>query len=125
MLGVCRGLQLLNVATGGTLHQHVPDHSRFDVAPDSLVHPVEFAADSELARMYGPRAEVNSLHHQTIDRLGEGWRVTASDPTDGTVEGVEHERLPMIAIQWHPEMLATRDSDPVFAWLVARAAQLR
>ena len=51
--------------------------------------------------------------------------MTASDPTDGTVEGVEHEWLPMIAIQWHPEMLATRDSDPVFAWLVDRASRPR
>ncbi len=125
VLGVCRGLQILNVAAGGTLHQHVPVHARYDVAPDALVHSVEFMAGSELARLYGPSAEVNSLHHQTIDRLGDGFRVTAVDPSDGTVEGFEHETLPIVAIQWHPEMLATRDSDPAFAWLVEQAAARR
>ena len=123
VLGVCRGLQILNVATGGSLHQHVPDHARYDVGPDRLVHEVDFVAGSELARIYGPRADVNSLHHQTVDRLGDGWTVTAHDPTDGTVEGFEHERLPIIAIQWHPEMLATRGSDPAFAWIVDAAAR--
>lgn len=121
VLGVCRGLQVLNVASGGSLHQHVPDHARYDVGPDTLVHAVDFVPGSELARIYGPRAQVNSLHHQTVDRLGEGFRVTAVDPTDGTIEGFEHEALPIVAIQWHPEMLASRDRDPAFAWLVERA----
>lgn len=123
VLGVCRGLQILNVATGGTLHQHVADHARYDVAPDALVHRVDFVDGSELARIYGPTTEVNSLHHQTVDRIGDGWRVTACDPTDGTVEGFEHVSLPIVAIQWHPEMLATRGTDPAFAWIVERAAR--
>lgn len=120
VLGICRGLQILNVFAGGTLHQNVPEHARYDVAPATLTHPVEITSGSELARLYGGSHVVNSLHHQTIDRVGDGLVVTASH--DGTVEGLEHRSLPILAVQWHPEMLETRDSDPVFGWIVEQAA---
>ena len=63
---------------------------------------------------------VNSLHHQSIERIGEGLRVSAQ-AEDGGVEGIEHEALPVVAVQWHPEMLTSRDSDPLFRWLVEQA----
>ena len=118
-LGICRGLQLVNVASGGTLHQHVPVHAGFSQPPSTLLHDVDFAPDSVLASIYKPGHQVNSLHHQTVDKLGSGLHTTASH--DGSVEGIEHESLPIVAVQWHPEMLPTRASDPVFGWLVKAA----
>jgi len=119
VLGICRGLQVLNVHAGGTLHQDVPEHARYDISPDSPAHKVETAAGSVLQDLYGATISVNSLHHQTIDRLGANLVATATDAD--TVEGVEHTTLPIIAVQWHPEMQTTRDTDPVFTWLVDTA----
>jgi len=119
VLGICRGLQILNIFAGGTLHQDVPEHSRYDVAPTATIHSIDIIAGSGLERLYGRTHEVNSLHHQTVDRLGEELVITASH--DGTVEGLEHSRLPILAVQWHPEFLTTRDTDPVFGWIVEQA----
>lgn len=118
VLGICRGLQLINVFANGTLHQHVPEHAKY-VTPENPIHDVEIAPASTLAGLYGTSHQVNSLHHQTIDRVGDGLTVTASH--DGSVEGVEHTTLPILAVQWHPEMLSTRDTDPVFGWIVDQA----
>ena len=120
ILGICRGLQLVNIASGGTLHQHVPVHAGFSQPPSTLLHDVDFAPDSVLASIYESGHQVNSLHHQTVDKLGSGLRMTASH--DGSVEGIEHETLPIVAVQWHPEMLPTRASDPVFRWLISAAS---
>jgi len=101
VLGVCRGLQLVNVALGGTLRQHVEGHSRIAGA-DSL-HAVR-TDDALLRTLYGERFTVNSAHHQAVDRPGAGLRVIAR-AEDGTVEAVRHESLPILAVQWHPERL--------------------
>lgn len=130
VLGICRGLQLVNVAAGGTLHQHVPDHARYDVDPDRRVHEVRLEPESVLGALYGGTGatgrpedpggglRVNSLHHQTVDRVGRGLRVVAR-AADGTVEGLESDDGGVLAVQWHPEMLPT--TEPVFGWLVDRA----
>ena len=117
VLGICRGLQILNVHAGGTLHQHVPAHSRYDVSPKGPIHDISIVEGSQLAELYGNTHEVNSLHHQTVDALGNDLTVTATHE-DGTVEGFEHNSLPILAVQWHPEMMDTRDTDPVFSWIV-------
>ncbi len=117
VLGICRGLQLINVAEGGSLHQHVPTHSGFDHPPETLLHSVTTEEGSVLRSLYGPATETNSLHHQTVDGLGAELRATAWSG-DGTIEGIEHRRRPVIAVQWHPEMLPTRAEDPCFRWLV-------
>ena len=95
ILAVCRGLQVLNVARGGTLHQHLPDRPgttldhRQSAPGDRVTHRVEIAAGSRLARLMGRRrARVNSFHHQAINRLGAGLRAVAWSP-DGVIEGVE------------------------------------
>ncbi len=129
VLGICRGLQVINVAAGGSLHQHVPEHARYDVDPAGHVHEVSFDPDSLLAAIHRdgpdrpggvPRRGVNSLHHQTVDRVGDGLVVTAR-ADDGTVEGLESRAGDLVAVQWHPEMLA--GTEPVFDWLVAAAGQ--
>lgn len=116
-LGICRGIQLINVATGGTLHQHVPEHAFVDEPGSVEQHPVAIEAESRLAGIYGTTHSVNSLHHQSVDEIGADLRVTATSP-DGGVEGLEHTELPIVAVQWHPEMLSTAASDPIFRWLV-------
>jgi putative glutamine amidotransferase len=115
--GICRGLQMINVHTGGSLFQDVPTHAVRDKPPSSQVHTVSIDQGSTLADLYGTSRNVNSLHHQSIDRLGEELRVAAWSE-DGGIEGIEHESLPVIAVQWHPEMMDSRDSDPLFQWLV-------
>ena len=119
-LGICRGLQLVNVHAGGTLYQHVPEHAFIDEPGSVEQHVIAIEADSVLAGLYGANTSVNSLHHQSIDQVGPGLRVTATTD-DGGVEGVEHVELPIVAVQWHPEMLATAATDPIFRWLVDRA----
>ncbi len=115
---------MVNLQAGGALHQDIPPHARFDIDPASLVHTLTIEPDSVLAGIYGSSREVNSLHHQTVDRVADGYRVTARSE-DGTVEGLEHPDLPIVSVQWHPEMMATRDADPIFGWLVDAAVASR
>lgn len=106
LLGICRGHQLVNVALGGTLIQHLPNAREHEPARDEgtfIRHTVDLEPDSVLGRRFGDELiAVDSAHHQAIDRVGRGLRVTATAP-DGTIEAIEHESAPTIAIQWHPE----------------------
>jgi putative glutamine amidotransferase len=105
LLAICRGLQALNVARGGTLHQHLPGH-RQTAPPYEPTHPVTVAAGSPLHRLTGHRRlHVNSFHHQAVDRLGAGLEVIAR-AGDGTVEAL-HDPAARFAlgVQWHAETL--------------------
>lgn len=101
ILGICRGMQVLNAALGGTLRQHVEGHSA--LGQGDRLHPVRTAADSALGRLYGRRFTVNSAHHQAVDRLGAGLRTVQW--AGEIVEAAEHETAPIWAVQWHPERL--------------------
>ena len=123
VLGICRGHQLLNVWAGGSLCQHVgldggDGHPRFGEHRSERAHEVRTEAGSLARRLYGPVVEVNSLHHQTVDVVGADLLVTGRSP-DGTVEVLEHPRLPVLSVQWHPEAL--RPADPAVGWLVEQA----
>lgn len=122
VLGICRGLQVLNVWGGGTLHQDLPDHARYELHPEVALDEVVFEPDSRLHELYGDRRGINSLHHQAVDRVAEGWQVVGRS-TDGTVEAMEWPDRDVIALQWHPELMPERASDPVFRWLVERASE--
>ncbi len=105
-LGICRGLQLLNVLFGGTLIQHLPNEE-YHNKPGSeryISHEVMASEDSLFRVLYGEQFVVNTSHHQAIDILGEGLRATLFAP-DGVIEGVEHTTLPIFAVQWHPERM--------------------
>ncbi len=124
VLGICRGHQMINVWAGGTLHQDVPPHAKFDLPPTTEIHEVRFTAGSVAHELYGPTRTVNSLHHQTLDRLGTG--ITATGTTDdGVVEALEVDGLNWLGVQWHPEMMRSRSTEPAFAWLIGAAAQTK
>lgn len=109
ILAICRGLQALNVARGGTLQQHVPDH-RQEVPGEEPTHTVRVAPDSRLARITGAEElHVNSFHHQAVRDLGRGLRAVAW-AQDGTIEALEAPRrsAPLLAVQWHAEGLVAR-----------------
>ena len=102
VLGICRGLQVLNVFFGGTLIQDLPGHSQ--AAGRDRLHRVR-TAPSPLQDLFGETLVVNSAHHQAADRLGQGLRAVQW-AIDGTVEAVIHQSLPVWGVQWHPERLA-------------------
>lgn len=102
IFGICRGLQFINAAMGGTLYQHLPTDC--GVCHDDTVHPVTFAPDSRLGRLLGAETRCNSLHHQAIHRVAAGFRVTAT-AADGVIEAIEHESRPVWAVQFHPERM--------------------
>ena len=123
VLGICRGLQVVNVALGGTLVQDLPGHSQ--QAGRDQVHPVTAAEGSLAAALWGRRFRVNSAHHQAAARPGTGLRVTARAP-DGTVEALEGETLPVWAFQWHPERMAPPllpDGGPLFAFFLRKCRE--
>jgi putative glutamine amidotransferase len=129
ILAICRGTQALNVARGGSLHQHLPDRSgttiehRQRLPGDQLAHTVSVAAGSRLARLMGRReASVNSFHHQGIHRIGHGLRAVAWAP-DGVIEGLEAPgRDFVVGVQWHAEsMVARREQAALFRGLTDAA----
>lgn len=101
VLGICRGIQVINVFFGGTLYQDLPGHSAVNGA-DS-VHAVR-TAFSPLLPVCGPVCQVNSAHHQAVARLGRGLRAIQR-AEDGTIEALCHDCLPVWGVQWHPERL--------------------
>jgi putative glutamine amidotransferase len=135
LLAICRGIQVLNVALGGTLQQDIPSG-----VPDALTHAqtepraqpthrVKIEDGTRLARILGAaELEVNSFHHQAVARLGEGLRAVAWSP-DGVVEGAEMDGSCgfVIAVQWHPEDLVDHDATArnLFRALVDESRALR
>jgi len=108
-LGICGGMQLMNVAFGGTLYQDVArqipkalKHRR----PSQDWHRVTLLKGSWVARVFGVRTlQVNSSHHQSVKRVANGFRVTAL-ASDGVIEGMEaSDGSPMVGVQWHPERM--------------------
>ncbi len=120
VLGICRGVQLLNVHGEGTLHQHVPAHACWEASAPEPVHDVEFAEGSVARDLFGERTAVNSFHHQTIAEVSRRY-VASGRSSDGTVEMIESTEHRWLGVQWHPEMMATRSEDPLFEWLVREA----
>ncbi|MCI8537318.1 MAG: gamma-glutamyl-gamma-aminobutyrate hydrolase family protein [Oscillospiraceae bacterium] len=107
ILGICRGHQLLNLVLGGTLILDLPPaglalHTR--PAGRDRLHPVRAAADSFAVRLYGGVSQVNSAHHQAVDRLAPGLRAVQWSE-DGVLEALEHASAPVWGVQWHPERL--------------------
>lgn len=136
VLAICRGIQLVNVAMGGTLWQDIPSevtgalNHNPGTARDARTHLVEVTPGSRLAATLGStRFEVNSFHHQAIRDLAPGLRVTATAP-DGIIEGAEGLAQDpwLLAVQWHPEEFHRQDHAPdhgLFGALLKQARDYR
>jgi putative glutamine amidotransferase len=130
ILGICRGCQVLNVARGGTLHQHLPDCTDGRLAhrqtePGHVTtHAVTVARDSRLARICDcGDIEVNSFHHQAADVLGRGLRAVAWSP-DGVIEAIEDpDAVLYLGVQWHAEGLIERPEQRALFRALIEAAQ--
>lgn len=125
LLGICRGIQVINVARGGTLIQHLAD--TIDVRPHRLsdaefgLHDVVTVPGTVTASLIGPRATVHSHHHQGIDRVGSGLLVSAR-AEDGVIEAIEDPALRFcVGVLWHPDARCDGHGAPVFNGLVSSA----
>ena len=122
LLGLCRGVQVINVAAGGTLYQDIEDEvpgalkhdcfPHFGFTRDHKAHEVSVTAGSRMHdAMQSDHFAVNSLHHQAIKRLGTGLSVTATAP-DGVIEAIEGtDDAFLVGVQWHPEVFEPTDED--------------
>ena len=133
VLAICRGLQLLNAARGGTLHGDIagttPEHPPVPADTELALahrHGVAFTPGSLVGTVYGSGKGVNSLHHQAVDRLGDGLQVTAR-ASDGCVEAVELAGARWcVGVQWHPELLPDDELEQgLFRTFVAECAEAR
>ena len=132
VLGICRGHQLINVATGGSMYQDTGEipgcyikHSH-ETGNADIAHRVMIKEDSKLHAMFGDQLMVNSYHHQAVKALGENIEVVAT-AADGVIEAIEIKDYPFgLGVQWHPEaMYAVGDETmlPIFEALIAAASK--
>lgn len=104
VLGICKGMQVINVYFGGTIIQDMAESPRHAWENGDKLHSTAVREGSFLEKLYGKHMITNSAHHQAIDRLGRELRVI-QNADDGIVEGIVHDRLPILGVQWHPERL--------------------
>lgn len=133
ILGICLGLQTLNVALGGSLYQDIPSmcpsgvrHRQTEQERHCVAHQVEVVPGSLLQRVFGGRTtlSVNSIHHQAAKTIGDGLVVSARAP-DGIVEGLEHPGHAFcLSVQWHPEDLKAGESNQVLFDNLLEAAKM-
>lgn len=126
VLGICKGLQVINVGLGGTLYQDMPgaQYHRYDGRDQ--YHDTVIQNNSWLFGLFGCRARVNSAHHQCIRRLGHGLAAVQHCPEDGCIEAVVHRELPILGVQWHPERIdrtqTTICGEKILAYFVSLAS---
>lgn len=113
VLGICKGLQLINVCLGGTIIQHIDTAEAHRWKGSDQTHYVYHSGLSRtdfFYQLYGLSAQVNSAHHQAIDKLGEDLHPVCR-AKDNIIEGIMHTSLPVIAVQWHPERIPDGSGD--------------
>lgn len=113
ILGICKGLQLINVALGGTVIQHIAtaaNHRWNGADQNHQVYHSGLTRSDFFYQLYGLSASVNSAHHQAVDRLGKNL-LPVCRAGDNIIEGVQHTAFPIFAVQWHPERLPDGTGD--------------
>ncbi len=109
VLGICKGMQIINIYFGGTLIQHIRTEAIHQSDQGDLIHQTWTAKNSFLHEVYGSRFITNSAHHQAVGRLGRGLHII-QETTDHVPEALIHDSLPIIAVQWHPERMCMTHS---------------
>jgi len=122
IFAVCRGMQLMNVILGGSLHQSIPNHWQKEDA-DIITQEMSVAKGSAFSEIYEERCGINSYHRQAIKSLAPDLKVIATSPKDGIIEAVQstNPNIPYIGVQWHPELLIYSDkkhSQKLFDFIV-------
>lgn len=115
ILGICKGMQLINVALGGNLIQDLPTHRLHAYNEEDRYHITKALSGSILHSLYGNECITNSAHHQAINKLGDNLRITQY-AHDGVAEAIEHDSLPIIGVQWHPERMQ-KEGSKLFSYL--------
>lgn len=105
IIGICKGMQLINVALGGTLYQHLTTADIHRYADTDQYHPTVLCPGTLLFELYGPQAVVNSAHHQGIHILGQDLIPLQWCIYDNCIEAIAHKTQPILGVQWHPERL--------------------
>lgn len=110
IFAVCRGMQLMNVVLGGTLHQNLPGHWQTE-ASDALTQTTLIHSNSSISEIYEKQSEINSYHRQGIKDLAPHLKIIATSPDDDVIEAVESTdpNLHFLGVQWHPELLTESD----------------
>jgi len=134
VLGTCRGIQIINAAFGGNLHQEMLGEGGICHGPRPTVldeilairHDLEIAPDSLLARALGTeRRQINSTHHQAVKEVAPGFRAVGWAP-DGTVEAIEStQHGHILGVQWHPEKLPAPDNQELFEQFIGAAIECK
>lgn len=104
VLGICKGMQLINIYFGGSMIQDLPTAASHEYCKKDQYHSSHILPGSHLYQLYGSDVMINSAHHQGIDLPGRLLEVTQT-AEDGVIEGIEHRKLPILGVQWHPERL--------------------
>ncbi len=104
VLGICKGMQLINVYFGGTLIQHLPNSEIHQIEKGDSTHSSVVISPCILSNLYGQEFIINSNHHQAVDKLGHELEIVQISQ-DNVTEGIVHRTLPITAVQWHPERL--------------------
>ena len=115
IFGICRGIQVINVYFGGTLIQDIPTQRNTNILDSQTAeyhvptHKIQIVKDSIIYDMLGESSEVNSFHHQAIDKLAKDFKVTAASK-DGIVEAIEYKKKDsfILGVQWHPELMSAK-----------------
>ncbi len=105
VIGICKGMQLINIAFGGTIVQDMRDTPLHLSSQGDIYHDTDITPGSFLASLYGETARVNSAHHQCIKKLGTGLSIIQSCCLDNCPEAIVHSDFPILGLQWHPERL--------------------
>lgn len=126
ILGICKGMQLINVALGGSLLQTLPAENMHMWNMGDNYHKTFLLSGSLLHKLYGKELFVNSAHHQAVHTLGNNL-IASQYAYDGTIEAIEHNHLPILGLQWHPERLCDNNAPkgfaggrPIFEWFVSK-----
>lgn len=119
VIGICKGMQVINVAFGGTILQDMPGDLLHSAPSGDTFHSSIMVENSRFFKYFSVEMRVNSAHHQRIDRLGQHLKIIQRCPDDGCPEALEHDVLPILGLQWHPERLPHQAGNPLLSFLAS------